>query len=56
MTVLDTSGQSVSVERNVMVVNGVSPWEAWRLAKFIAADRQDTAADTKNVVFIESRQ
>ncbi len=43
LTVFDSAGQSASVERNVIVANGVSRWEAWKLAKFSAADLEDPA-------------
>jgi glucose/arabinose dehydrogenase len=48
MTVFDTSGQSGSVSRNVIVANGVSRWQAWRLAKFTAPERADSNFSGEN--------
>ncbi len=41
MTVTDTAGQTGSSEFTVIVGNGITPLEAWRLAKFTAAERLD---------------
>jgi len=44
MTVFDAAGQSGSVSRNVIVANGISRWQAWKLAKFDAAELADPEA------------
>jgi len=44
MTVVDTAGQTASIERNIIVANGVSRWDAWRLAKFTPSEQADPAA------------
>ena len=43
MTVTDTAGQTGSTEFSVIVGNGITPLEAWRLAKFTEAERLDSS-------------
>ena len=43
MTVTDTAGQTASVEANIIVGNGITPLEAWRLAKFTSAELMDSS-------------
>lgn len=38
LTVTDTIGQTASTEVDVIVANGIAPWEAWRLAQFTPAE------------------
>lgn len=43
-SVTDTAGQTAGAEVDVIVVNGVAPWTAWRLAHFTPAELGDPAA------------
>ena len=43
MTVKDTSGQTGSVELEVIVANGITPQEGWRIAKFSQAELAEVA-------------
>jgi len=51
MTVVDTAGQTASLERNIIVANGGSRWEAWRLAKFTTAELADPDVSGELVSF-----
>jgi glucose/arabinose dehydrogenase len=41
MTVTDTAGQTASTEVNVIVANGIAPFDAWRQAKFTPGEVSD---------------
>ena len=48
MTVTDTAGQTGSIEREVIIANGIAPLEGWRIAKFTESERSDSSISGNN--------
>ena len=48
MTVTDTAGQTSSIEQEVIIANGITPLEGWRIAKFTDSERSESSISGDN--------